>query len=311
MLEGEWRLQYPGVDYSWGGLDLVADPFRRLRGKARNREAPEFTDTELTLEDGDRPRQDGRTFGQDFRRGLTITFQMGARGAGTTNAAATADAKRILREQQLAWRGDGVRLQAGAMAKLTHLVDGVELTTYGRPRRWAPGTTNLHAGEGTAVATFDTMDDVWYGPEQQQRVDLVPPTSTQGVSLPVAPPHVLGVGQIAAGGIVVGGVLPAWVSAEVHGPIANPVVKLTGGWEWRLARTILTGQHVTLDARPWARTILTSAGGSYAGYLNRQYARLAEGQMQPGAHTLTLGGSDPTGTAYMILRWTPAHASMV
>lgn len=310
MLAREWRLQYPGVDYSWSGVNPTGDPFRRFRGRASNREAPEFTDTELTVEDADRARQDGRTFGQDFRRGCTITFQLALTGAGVNNAAAEQDCRRMLREQQLAWRGDGVRMTAGAMATLTTMQDGVELTTHGRPRRWAPNPAGLHAGEATAVATFDTMDDVWYSPAQQQRVDIVPPTSTQGVTLPVAPPHTLGAGQEAAGGITVAGVLPAWVSAEIHGPIANPVVKVAGGWEWRLQRTILAGTYVTLDARPWVRSVLTDAGGSLAGYLDRRYARLADGMLQPGAAAVTLAGADPTGTAYMILRWTPAHASM-
>ena len=141
-------------------------------------------------------------------------------------------------------------------------------------------------------------------------MDLIPPTSTGGVVLPVAPPHTLGTGQTMDTGIVVDGTLPAWVAIEIHGPITNPIVKLAGGWEVRLLRTILAGQYVTLDARPWSRSVLTDAGGSLAGYLNRQYARLADLQLQPGAASLTLAGSDPTGTAYMILRWSPAHASM-
>lgn len=311
MLERQYRLQYPGVDYSWGGLDPVSDPWRRFRGRPRNINPPEFTDTELTVEDADRPRQDGRTFGQDYRRGVTITFTLGIHGAGATNAAAQADARQLLRAQQLAWRGDGVRLAAGAMARLTTLQDGRELTTYGRPRRWAPNVTDLTRGMASAVATFDTMDDCWYGAEEQVRVDIVPPTSTGGVTLPVSLPHTLSSGSTAAAGVGVSGVLPAWVTAVIHGPIVNPVVKLAGGWELRLAGTVLAGQTVTADARPWVRTIVSDAGGSWAGKVNRLYSRLAELHLQPGPATVTLSGTDPTGTAYMDLRWTPVHASMV
>lgn len=310
MLEREWRLTYPGVDYSWSGVDPVTDPFRRGRGRPKNREAPEFSDTELSTEDADRPRQDGRTFGQDFRRGMTITFQLSMEGTGATNAAAEADTRRMMREQQLAWRGDGVRMTAGAMAQLTTCQGGAELTTYGRPRRWTPSYATIQAGRAVSVATFDTMDDAWYGAEQQHRVDIVPPTSIGGVTLPVAPPHALGSIESVTTAIMVDGVLPAWAAVEIHGPIVNPVVKLAGGWEVHLLHTLQAGQHVTLDGRPWARSALTGAGLSLAGYLDRRYARLADMSLQPGAATLTLAGSDPTGTAYMIVRWTPAHASM-
>lgn len=309
MLERQYRLQYPGVDYSWGGLD-PADTFRRSRGRARNTAPPEFTDTELELETGGRPRQDGSWFGQDFRRGLTITFQLGVRGDGATNAATEASCRALMRAQQLAWRGDGVRLQAGAMAKLTTLQAGRELTTYGRPRRWAPNYGAVQMGEASAVATFDTMDDVWYGAEELVRINIVPPTSVGGMSLPVAPPFALSSGSVATSAILVSGVLPAWVTAEIHGPIINPVVQLAGGWELRIAGTLLAGQTVTADGRPWVRSVLTDGGASWAGKLNRAYSRLADLQLQPGPANITLSGTDPTGTAYVNLRWTPAHASM-
>jgi hypothetical protein len=89
------------------------------------------------------------------------------------------------------------------------------------------------------------------------------------------------------------------------------VVRLAGGWELRLTGTLLAGQTVTADARPWVRTIVTDAAASWAGKVNRLYSRLADLQLQPGPATITLQGTDPTGTAYVNLRWTPAHASMV
>lgn len=311
MLERQWRLTYPGVEYVWGGIDPVADPFRLFRGRPRNIAAPEWTDTDLATEDTDRPRQDGRSFGQDYRRGATGTFTLGVRGVGGSNVAMQQSVRQLMRDQARAWRGDGVRLIPGAMAQLTTLQDGRELTTYGRPRRWAANYGQLYAGEATAVATFDTCSDAWYGLEEQVRIDIVPPTSTGGVTLPVALPHVLSSGGTAASDILVGGVLPAPVTVEIHGPIINPVVRLAGGWELRLTGTLLAGQTVTADARPWVRTILTDAGASWAGKINRLYSRLAELELQPGPANITLQGSDPTGTAYLVLRWTPAHASMV
>lgn len=311
MLERQYRLQYPGVDYTWGGIDPVGDPFRLFRGRTRTI-AVEWTDTELTLEDTDRPRQDGRRFGQDYRRGATGTFTLGARGVTGSKAAAEASVRQLMREQARAWRGDGVRMIPGAMAQLTTMQDGRELTTYGRPRRWAPNYAQIHAGEATAVATFDTWSDAWYGAEQQVRIDIVPPTSTGGVTLPVSLPHTLSSGSVASSDIMVAGVLPAPVAAEIHGPIVNPVVQLAGGWELRLTGTLVAGQTVTADARPWVRTILTDTGASWAGTgLNRLYSRLAELELQPGPANITLQGTDPTGTAYVVLRWTPAHASMV
>lgn len=309
MLEGEWRLQAPGIDVSWGGVD-PADPFRRNRGRVTLREAPDFTDTELLLEDTARPRQDGIRFGQDYRRGKTITFQLQIKGAGSTNVAASASCRAMLAALELAWRGDGVRLIPGAMASLTVRVAGAERRVYGRPRKYAPNLANIALGEATAVATFDTADDVWYGPEQQLTVQLARPASEGGVALPLALPTPLATSQTVAGGLSVGGTLPAYISAEVHGPITNPTVGLTSGWQLRLVDVVTSGSTVTLDAQPWQRTILDSAGASRAGKLDRTKSRLSDARMSPGAAEVSLKGTDLSGTAYMVLRWSPAYASM-
>ena len=170
MFERGWRLRHGSVSYEWGGRN-PADPFRRNLGRVYNLQAPDVSEVQIVSEDAPRPRADVVRFGQDYRGGRTWTFTLGVK-AGSERAA-----ELLLGEVERAWRGDGVRLAAGALAQLTTQVNGQERTVYGRPRRFTPNYSLLSAGEASAIATFDTQDDVWYGPEQSLRVDLAPSAS--------------------------------------------------------------------------------------------------------------------------------------
>lgn len=299
--ERGWQLAYPGVVYEWGGVN-PADPFRRNLGRPITMAPPAVSDTELETDDSAEPRQDGVRFGSDFRRGRTWTFTLGIKG--TTRAGAEA----FLSELERVWRGDGVRLTPGAYAAVSFRpTAGIGLRTmYGRPRKFTPVYDLVHAGQASALVTFDARDDLWYGSEQSVRVDLAP-SAAGGISAPFVTPLVVASTSQNAEAVVVDGNMGAVVAAELHGPIVNPTVRLTNGWSVKLATTLLAGQVVTLDARPWARTILRSDGASYAGYRARGQG-LADMVLPPGVNELALLGSDPSGTGYMALRWQTVHA---
>ena len=313
LFEQQWRLAYAGVEYLWGGID-PADPFKRWLGRGSNAEAPEWSDTELELETWGRPRQDGVGFGQDFRRGKTVTFQLIFKGAGSTNAATRAHASQLIADAERAWLAEdeaGERLAPGQLATLTTRYGGVERTIYGRPRKFTPIYATLASGQARAVATFDCASDTWFGDEESLRVDMVPPTSTGGVALPVALPHPIASGEVVAGAVVNAGTRPSWLAVDVHGPITNPVVTLVGRWQLRLSGTIAAGRHVTVDPRPGFRSIVNDQGASWANAYSRSYASPSDMRMPVGASELTLGGVDVTGSSYVIARWAPAYASMV
>ena len=175
LFEQQWRLAYAGVEYLWGGID-PADPFKRWLGRGSNAEAPEWSDTELELETWGRPRQDGVGFGQDFRRGKTVTFQLIFKGAGSTNAATRAHASQLIADAERAWLAEdeaGERLAPGQLATLTTRYGGVERTIYGRPRKFTPIYATLASGQLRAVReTFDCASDTWFGDEESLRMDI-------------------------------------------------------------------------------------------------------------------------------------------
>lgn len=301
--ERQWVLEHPGVSFAWGGVN-PANPFRLPRG-VYNLEPPEQAATTVTTEDAEHVRRDGMRFGQDYRAGRTWTFTLGVKGTSPANA------RQLLADAELAWRGDGVRMIPGAMASLTTMVGGQLRTVYGRPRLFTPSYAKLAASEASAVATFDTFDDCFYGPEQQLRIDMTASPASGGAIFPAVFPLVFATSGANAGGLTVGGTLPAFVAAEVHGPIGNPrVYSPTAGWALKLASSLVAGQVVTLDARPWSRRIVTPDGASLAGKLDR-LGPLSAASLKPGPHEVGLQGTDPTGTAYVMLRWQTAHASMI
>lgn len=303
LLEREWVLEYPGTELRWGGIDLVTNP-HRLPRDVYNLTAPEVGDVNIRTEDGDRPRQDGVHFGQDYRGGRTWTFTLGVKGTSAAHAAG------LLAAVEKAWRGDSVRLLPGESAALTTRLNGVEYTMFGRPRRFTPNRAELHAWKASAVVTFDCIDDVLYGPEQTLRIDPIPPTSEGGVALPVAVPVALSSSSVGAVAVVVGGTLPAWFKAEIHGPISNPRVTATNQWWLEWLGVVTNGRTITLDARPWARTVLRDDGASFAGDLSRLGAMLSQAKVDPGSYQFLLSGVDPSGTSYVMLSWRNSYASM-
>lgn len=302
MLERQWLLEYPGVSFAWGGRDPVNNPFRLPRG-VFNSAAPAWGEAAVTTEDADRPRDDGVLFGQDWRGGMTATFELGM--AGTTEM----HARQLQAEAQRAWRGDSIRGVPGAVAALTTQVGGQLRTVYGRPRKFTPGPVVPQTCRASATATFDCVTDVWYGPEQTVRIDLPTAPAGGGLTFPFTWPAVFAGSAEAGGGVTVAGTLPSPVVAELYGPISNPALRMTGLWTLPLTTSIPAGQMVTLDSRPWRQTILRGDGASLAGFLSRT-ARLSTAVMPPGSYEAALIGSDPTGTAYALVRWQNAYAGL-
>jgi hypothetical protein len=98
----------------------------------------------------------------------------------------------------------------------------------------------------------------------------------------------------------------------IHGPITNPSVTITGLWTLALAATIAAGDVVTIDTRPWARTVLRngSATASLAGSLTRTSARLSGASIPPGTYECVLRGTDGTGTASASVTWRETYSAI-
>ncbi|MBC9000509.1 hypothetical protein [Micromonospora aurantiaca (nom. illeg.)] len=293
----EWTLTYPGRSLTWGpyasGIMLATEP--------------QIGAVELLTDDAPRPRGDGRLFGQDFRGGQTITFELLVLG----------DSELAVRQRQtdlaLAWRADAVRSVPGMVAELSTVIAGRPRVAYGRPRRFAPAAKQPRQGVIPVVCDFAAVDDCWYDPVlEQETVSLVPPPSGGLVSPLITPLTTVPTGA-APGGIVVGGELPAWpviTLRAVSAPLTNPVVQVTGLWTMALNVTILAGQHLTIDTRPWRRSVLRGDGASFGGALTRTGVRLADAAVPPGTYEVVMRGQDVSGTAQMQFAWQKTYGGL-
>ncbi|MEU8655261.1 hypothetical protein [Actinoplanes philippinensis] len=294
MRDREWRLVYSGVDQSFGPADA---PIFHLS-------APEISEPEFRTDDTDRPRQDGIAFGVDFTGSRTITFDLGVL------ADTEAQARALLADLANAWRARAVRSGRGSMAELRVQHAGRERVIYGRPRRFAVSEEEIGEGFVAVAADFVTADDVFYGSADESGAVALVPAPSGGLITPLTTPLTTTAKSDRSTVISVGGELSAWPVITVYGPITTPVIEVVGRWRMTLSASIAAGDSVTVDTRPWARTILRAGGGSLAGALTRDSVRLARAALAPGSYEIALRGIDATGTASMRIAWRPVYVSL-
>src|SRR5690606_25362200 len=101
------------------------------------------------------------------------------------------------------------------------------------------------------------------------------------------------------------GELPAWLSVSSEGARTNPVIEVGDFLRWEFRTTLAYDQTLTVDASPWARTILRD-GAAIPGTLTPQSTRLAKAVIPPGSHEFVLRGTSSTGAARAVASWRPA-----
>lgn len=317
MRDREWSLQYGTTSQTFGPSDLVVV----------NRSAPDLGDVEITSDDYDHPRADGRAFGLDTRSGRTITFDLavvgqsaviagygvggygeGSYGGGMSSAEAAARA--ALRSLAAAWRADSIRRTPGATASLFVRYAGVERVVFGRPRRWAPDDTYSPDGLIGVACDFACVDDLFYDAAQQSVSLGIVPHLGGGFVAPIVTPLSTTATSDRSVSIQVGGDVDTWPVATVYGPITNPVVEVLNLWKIELSTTLAAGQYVRIDTRPTGRSILRNGTASLAGSVTSASKPLRLASLTPGMHEVVLRGLDPTGTARMTFSWRDAYASL-
>lgn len=248
-------------------------------------EHPQIVGGDSRFGDVDLEREDGTAFGEDYTSGKSVVFEL---GVDTTRAAnphvAGADALEVL---ESAWRDPKWREHSDAVAVLrSRAVPGRTRRCYGRPRRYEETTSRAsHKGYSTAIADFALQDGKWYDDAEQSK-------TVQRGSLFAAP-----------GSITVGGSQRTWPVIVLNGPLVNPIVTV-GDWALGLTATISAGQSVTLDPRPWVRTMLRSDGANMAGARTASTPPLRKCYLNPGVHLFALLANSGTGNA--TIRWRSA-----
>lgn len=293
MSHGQWRLLYPGADYTFGTGDLPVF----------NRTPPEIGSLDIRTSDVDRPRSDGRAFGVDYLGGQTLSFHLGVRA--TSDAEVRAETAKL----RNLWRADVVRLTPGAVAELHAEYAGRTRIVYGRPRRFDPDFSDSAVNNLVDVlADFACVDDVYYGAEEGGTTVALVSEPSGGLLAPLASP--LGTTRTSdrSVSIDVETELPAWPIIEIEGPITQPVIEVVGVWRMEIRTSLAEDQTLVIDTRPWVRSILRNGSASLAGSLRG--TRLTDAGLPPGRHEIALRGQDSTGTAIARVRWRGSYSSL-
>lgn len=292
LVNGQWRLVYPGTDVVFGD----GKPYLLTAAPDLGIEDPE-------VQDVNQPMADGRRFGRDYLPGRNIQLSIGvnefAELAGMDSA----------NELARAWRGDKVRNSPGSVAELHMRVAGRERVVYGRPRRYAPVLTMAPwSGYSEATAEFTCADDLFYDVEETAVVVSIAAPPSGGILMPIEFPMFTSAPATVPGQVDVGGLVDTWPVITITGPVAQPKVVLPDLWRLELDTALAFDQSVTIDTRPWARTVLRNDGANLAGALTRASAPMAKATLPAGSSTqLQFIGNDETGTAQVTLRFRSAY----
>ncbi|WP_435060379.1 hypothetical protein [Streptomyces sp. bgisy060] len=307
--EGEWTLSY-GANGLLPGAKIT---FGTWRTGHYLLEPVDIVYTDTDTGDVQMPRQDGIRLGLDYRGSATLTFEIGVDSVDEADTRLGRHGAVLERVSTLAqaWDAEAVRSRTAAPAVLSTTQGGRARRFYGRPRRFAPAASRLtRQGYTPVVATFVSVDGIAYDDtEQVGRVDLMP-APHRGLVGPLTTPLTMAgtASSRTPGAMVVGGNRPTWPVITIWGPISQPVVDVIGRWTLGLNLSLGPGEYVTIDPRPWARTVLRNGGASVAGALYRGAPLMPQMRLAPGPLTVVLRGNDDTGTAHMTVAWRNAFS---
>lgn len=212
------------------------------------------------------------------------------------------------------WRNAAVNGRAGTVSFIKYRIAGRTRRIYGRARRWAPTIGNrILGGYSEIVAEFQRADRLYYDDvARSEQIDAAAAIPTGFVTPLVFPLSTLE-GAPRSGTIAdTGGDVPAPFVAQFIGPQTGSATqpKLSGtGWEIQLDTTLLPGQVITVDTRPWAYRALRNDGANLSGKLTAK-SRLAKARIDNEGDTLWFDTTDASGTARCVVSWYPTYDSL-
>lgn len=197
----------------------------------------------------------------------------------------------------------------GVVSVIRYALNGRVRRVYGRPRRWsAPPDNRILGGLIPITADFKCVDPLIYGdlPESLQ-MDLSF-DSAGGFVFPVVFPVITLPGGFTPGATFVSGSRPTPAIIRFDGPLTDPSIT-TDDWTLQLKGTIPEFQWVTIDTRPWMRTVMLNDTYAVPGMLGPR-TRLKDLTLKPGAQSFAFRGISGTGTGTATLKWYPAYPSL-
>ena len=276
---------------------------------------PVHVSGDLRTNDQDAPLEDGILPSRDFRGAKSVTFEMGVI-TDVNNAALRPGSVFAAHQMNLDyldalegwWTDPAWRDSPRSMAMLRACEAGRVSRAYGRPRRYdeaAQATTRL--GYTPVVCDFVLRDNRWYSDDEYAVDARLMAAPDGGLVAPLVAPLVTTAETENEVVARIGGSVSTWLVVEFYGPVINPSITV-GDLTIGLTGTLAYDEVVTVDPRPWKRTVLRNTdGASLAGMLSAESPVMRKMQVRPGTQTVSFRGRDQTGTARARLRWRNAR----
>jgi hypothetical protein len=204
------------------------------------------------------------------------------------------------------WRNRGEGFDTGDIKALRYAVGGRTRRIYGRPRRFtSKPVDSLVYGLLAPLASFKRADALHYDDVEQVVTMTMKPAETGGAVLPATFPLTFerDPDYVPASAMLVGGDARTWPVISFTGPVTNPSVTI-GDVTIALAGTIGEGGTVTIDTRPWARSVTRS--GNTSGASLARATRMTRAAFRPGAYSAVYRGVDTSGNSRCQIRWRDA-----
>lgn len=248
---------------------------------------------------------DVRHFGRDQKTPATWTWELGV------NQRSEADALDTLADLESVWDAEDVRDTVGAVVPLRYRVAGRTRRVYGRPRRFTPGTEGLSQGYLPVTATFDRVDGLHYDDVEQSVPLTMGATPSGAYTAPFRTPLRASGGGERVNELTVGGTAATWatVTFQTTAFVVNPWVEIAG-WRIELTTALPYDQPITVDPRPWVRSVYRRDGTHLGRYLTAR-SRLARMRLPAGrTHAARIGCASSTGAFTATVRWRNASKTL-
>lgn len=256
---------------------------------------------EYRTDDTDRPRNDGRYFGQDFATPGDVEIELIIRADGSTREERFANAMTIREDFTRVWNGDTVRFTPGKVAELE--IAGRALVE-GRPRHidWDDSRATFGIIRGSALFVRGFDDSFEPGQSWNEVTVGLVPVQQGGLVAPLIAPLTTARSSTRARPFEVEGTEPAWPIITVRGPLqSGGKVELTNGWALHLNRSLAWDHVAVFDTRPGSRSM--KLNGKAVNLLAPTGNRLTQLSIPPGIQEVALRGTSLEGTATVTLQW--------
>ncbi|MGH3499966.1 MAG: hypothetical protein ACRDQA_03540 [Nocardioidaceae bacterium] len=249
---------------------------------------------EVTSQDASIPGEDGIVFGRDFLKGRVVTVE------GAVDTENATDCRTQWAKLATAWNHGDTRKTPRAVVPLRlRMPGGDTVRVYGRPRKLTTSSVALvDVGIISFVADFQCVDGLVYSDTESTLTLTLPASDDTTITPPFTPPATPMPMVDVQGSVTNGGNASAWPVVTFAGPVTNPTFWYPpNGPELAVLAVVADGQTLTVDIRPWARTITRDDGALLAG--KARGARMTDLAVPVGTVAVAFSGHDTTATAQM------------